>query len=144
MGRHEQREHLFKLLFRTEYHPPQEIKEQMELFFQDEPDFESDPKGKRPNEKDLLFVRERFLQILDKIPQIDQMMNERIVRWSLTRIGKVELALLRMTIYEILYDPDVPFGVSVDEAVEIAKKFGGQDASGRFVNAVLAKFKKGG
>ncbi|MDR0949694.1 MAG: transcription antitermination factor NusB [Lachnospiraceae bacterium] len=144
MGRHEQREHLFKLLFRIEYHPAEEIEEQISLFFQDEPDKEDDPKGKRPNEKDLLFVRQRFFEIMDKLPHIDQMMMDKIEHWSLARIGKVELALLRMTIYEILYDSDVPYSVSIDEAVEIAKKFGGQDASGRFVNAVLAKFEKGG
>ena len=54
-------------------------------------------------------------------------------------MGKVELTLLRLGVYEIMYDEDVPDSVAINEAVELAKKYG-QDNSGAFVNAVLAKF----
>ena len=56
-------------------------------------------------------------------------------------MGKVELTILRLAVYEMLFDEDVPKGVAIDEAVEIAKKFG-QDNSGGFVNAILAKISK--
>ena len=56
-------------------------------------------------------------------------------------MGKVELTVLRLAIYEMLYDDDIPAGVAIDEAVEIAKKYGQENAGG-FVNAVLAKIMK--
>ena len=58
-------------------------------------------------------------------------------------MGKVELTVLRIAAYEILFDKDIPEGVAINEAVEIAKKYG-QETSGRFVNAILAKLIKTG
>ena len=59
--------------------------------------------------------------------------------WRLDRVGKVELAILRLAVYEICFDDDVPAGAAINEAVELAKKFG-QDNAGQFVNGVLAQF----
>ena len=61
--------------------------------------------------------------------------------WSIARIGKVELSVLRLAIYEMLYDDSIPVGVAIDEAVELAKRFG-QDSSGSFVNGILATLAK--
>ena len=57
----------------------------------------------------------------------------------LDRMGKVDLTLIRLAVYEIKYDDDIPTGVAINEAVELAKKFG-QDSSPAFINGVLAKF----
>ena len=54
-------------------------------------------------------------------------------------MGKVDLTILRLAVYEILFDDTIPLGVAINEAVELAKKFG-QDSSPSFVNGVLAKF----
>lgn len=54
-------------------------------------------------------------------------------------MGKVDLTVLRLAVYEILFDEEIPTGVAINEAVELAKKFG-QDSSSAFVNGVLAKF----
>lgn len=59
--------------------------------------------------------------------------------WSIDRIGKVELSIIRLAVYEILYDDTIPTAVSINEAVEMAKKFGPQD-SHAFVNGILARF----
>ena len=59
--------------------------------------------------------------------------------WQTKRMGKVDLTILRLAVYEIKYDEDIPTGVAINEAVELAKKFG-QDSSPAFVNGVLAKF----
>ncbi len=56
-------------------------------------------------------------------------------------MGKVELAVLRLAVYEMCYDDDIPVGVAIDEAVEFAKNYG-QENSGGFVNAILAKIAK--
>ena len=67
------------------------------------------------------------------------MINETAKGWSTDRMGKVDLTILRLAVYEIRYDEDVPTGVAINEAVELAKKFG-QEGSFAFVNGVLAKF----
>ena len=133
MGRHEQREQLFKLLFRVEFNTPNEMPEQVKLFFQDD-EIEY-------TEKVMESIESRFAVIQEKLPEIDAMLNEKAEGWNVERMGKVELTVLRIAVYEMLYDDEVPETVAINEAIEIAKKYG-QAASGGFVNAVLAKFVK--
>ena len=133
MGRHEQREQLFKLLFRVEFNTPNEMPEQVKLFFQDD--------EVEYTEKVMEAIECRFASIQEKLPQIDAMLNEKAEGWNVERMGKVELTVLRIAVYEMLYDDDVPETVAINEAIEISKKYG-QAASGGFVNAVLAKFVK--
>lgn len=133
MGRHEQREQLFKLLFRVEFHPLQDMQEQTKLFFEDE---ERMAVGKEASS-----ITEKYLKIEEKLPELDRIINEKAEGWDTSRMGRVELTVLRLASYEILFDETVPAGVAIDEAVELAKQYG-QDASGGFVNAVLAKYVK--
>ncbi len=135
MGRHEQREQLFKLLFRVEFNSPEEMPEQVRLFFEDE---ERSGIGEAA-----VQIEEKYQRIRDKLPEIDGLLNEKTEKWNTKRIGKVELTVLRLALYEMLFDEDVPQGVAIDEAVTIAKKYG-QDSSGAFVNGILAKFAKQG
>ena len=135
MGRHEQREQLFKLLFRVEFNSPEEMPEQVRLFFEDE---ERSGIGEAA-----VQIEEKYQRILDKLPEIDRLLNEKTEKWNTKRIGKVELTVLRLALYEMLFDEDVPQGVAIDEAVTIAKKYG-QEGSGAFVNGILAKFAKQG
>ena len=67
------------------------------------------------------------------------MINEKADNWSTERMGKVELTILRLALFELKFDEQIPTGVAIDEAVELAKKFG-QDGSSAFVNGILAKF----
>ena len=76
---------------------------------------------------------------MEKLDEIDGMINQEAKGWTTERMGKIELTILRLAIYEIKFDEDVPAGVAVNEAVEIAKKFGQEESAG-FVNGVLAKF----
>ncbi len=88
-------------------------------------------------------LRPAFEKIKDKIPELDRLLNENTEGWDTTRMGKVELAVLRLGAYELRYDDDIPNGVAINEAIEIAKKYG-QESSGGFVNAILAKIMKSG
>lgn len=135
MGRHEQREQVFMLLFRVEFNKPEEMPEQIKLFFEDEERLEIGDAADA--------ITEKFKSIQDKLPELDRMLNEKTEKWNTRRIGKVELAVLRLALYEMLFDDDIPEGVAIDEAVNIAKKYG-QANSGAFVNGVLAKFAKQG
>lgn len=67
------------------------------------------------------------------------MINEAAHGWKTSRMGKVDLTLIRLAVYEIKYEDDIPVGVSINEAVELAKKYGTDD-SFAFVNGILAKF----
>ena len=133
MGRHEQREQVFKLLFQVEFHDSEEMPRQMRLFLEGNEEIDS--------QKVSDYVEERCSAISAKIPEIDKLINENTEKWDTTRMGKVELTVLRLAVYEMLYDDDIPVNVAINEAVEIAKQYG-QENSGGFVNAILAKFLK--
>ena len=91
------------------------------------------------SEKDREYITEKYNHIMESLPDIDKQLSEKAENWDITRMGKVELTVLRLAVYEIEKDDSVPASVAINEAVELAKKFG-QDGSGAFVNAVLAKF----
>lgn len=131
---HEQkraREQIFKLIFRAEFYDKEELPEQEKLFFED---YELNMKP-----EDETYISEKSNKILEKLDEIDGMINQEAKGWTTERMGKIELTILRLAIYEIKFDEDVPAGVAINEAVEIAKKFGQEESAG-FVNGVLAKF----
>ena len=69
----------------------------------------------------------------------DALINEKSTGWKTSRMAKVDLSIIRIAVYEIKFEDDIPFKVSVNEAVELAKKYGA-DESPAFVNGILAKF----
>ncbi len=133
MKRHEQREQVFKLLFRVEFNKPEDMPEQVKLFMENNEEI--------TYQKDVDYIAERFGKIQEKIPEIDKLLDENTEGWDTTRMGKVELTVLRLAVYEIVYDEAIPGSVAINEAVEIAKKYG-QENSGGFVNAILGKIVK--
>ncbi len=132
------REHLFKLLFRIEFNSPDDMPEQVRLYFEDGfADEDHTSTGSDIPEEDREYIRARYERIKELIPEIDAKIDGAAKGWSISRIGKVELSILRLGIFEMLYDDDIPVGVAIDEAVELSKKFG-QDSSAAFVNGILA------
>lgn len=129
MGRRELRESIFQLLFMKEFNKTEEMDEQSQLYF----DGIEDLKG-----KDEQYIQEKFKKIQEKLPEIDALLNSTSKGWKTGRMGKVDLSILRLAAYEVLYDEDIPTGVAINEAVELAKKFGGDDSSS-FVNGILGK-----
>lgn len=128
------REQVFKILFRLEFNSVDELSQQEDLFF-NSGDFTA-------TDKDRAYITDKVNRIVAKLPDIDRELSEKMKGWTLERVGRVELAILRLGVYEIRYDDDIPEGVAISEAVELAKKFG-SDNSGAFVNGVLAKFTAG-
>ena len=131
MNRRSLREQVFKLLFRVEFNAKEEMEEQCRLFLEHE-DVEM-------AENDADYVVEKYTAIHERLEEIDQMINEKAKGWSTDRMGKVDLTIIRLAVYEMKYDDTIPEGVAINEAVELAKKFG-QDESAGFINGVLAKF----
>lgn len=136
MGRRELREQIFLLLFRVEFNNPEEMPAQLKMFFETG-SYDEDMHSF--SEKDREYIIEKYNHIMESLPDIDKQLSEKAENWDITRMGKVELTVLRLAVYEIEKDDSVPASVAINEAVELAKKFG-QDGSGAFVNAVLAKF----
>ena len=130
MTRRNLRIQIFKLLFRVEFNQPEEMSEQMALFFNTEETIDEEAQAE---------IQEKYEAIEGKLSELDRMLNEKATGWTTTRMGKVDLAILRLALYEILYDDKVTASVAINEAVEIAKKFG-QDESPSFINGILAKF----
>lgn len=132
MNRSKIREEVFKLLFRVEFVEKEEMEEQAQLFFEDE---------ENATEENQAEIKAKVDAIVADLDSIDAKINEKISGWDTGRIGKVELTILRLAVYEIDKDDNVPTSVAINEAVELAKKFG-QDNSASFVNGVLAKIVK--
>ena len=132
MGRREQREQIFKLVFQLEFNDKSEMPEQMKLYLEQE---------EIQAEKDCAYISEKFVQVQEKLEEIDALINSQTVGWKTERMAKVDLAIIRLAVYKMKYDDSVPTPVATNEAVELAKKFG-QDESSSFVNGVLAKLSK--
>ena len=92
-------------------------------------------------EEDVLFAREVSDGVEEHREELDAVIEKHAIGWSLERISKVDLAILRVAVYEILYREDVPAGAAINEAVELAKRFGG-DHSYSFINGILGAFAK--
>ena len=138
MGRHEIREQAFRLLFRVEFHSPQDMVEQRTGFKEELP---AEDTGNAIDEENSAKIVARCEKVQEKLSEIDKIINDNTEGWDTARMGKVELAILRLAAYEIVFDEDIPDSVAINEAVEIAKKYG-QESSGAFVNAVLGKIVK--
>lgn len=129
MSRREIREQIFKMLFRVEFYAQEDLTEQYELFAEDLPEI-------RP--ADLEYIENKIKKIEEVLEDIDTAVNAVAEKWKTSRMGKVELTVIRLAVYEMRYEEDIPVSVAINEAVELAKKFGG-DESSRFVNGILAK-----
>lgn len=129
MRRSTLRKHVFSALFRVEFHNEDDFKEQLGLYCSE---LEDATTG------DVEYIVDRTSDILNEIPALDEKLTELSEGWDVSRIGKVELTILRLALYEIIYDESIPNPVAVNEAVELAKAYGG-DNSYSFVNGVLSK-----
>ena len=127
MGRREMREHIFKLLFLREFNPSEEMPEQIRMYF------ESLEELTPMNE---VYMQDKYGKILEHLAEIDEVLNQASSGWKVSRMSKVDVNILRLAVNEMKYDEDV-----INEAVELAKKFGGDDSSS-FVNGILGKIAK--
>ena len=135
----------------------EEMSEQLKLYFEG---------LDKLAENDQTYMEDKVGSVLEKEKEIDDILNNTSKGWKTTRMSKVDLTILRLAVYEILnstskgwktkrmskvdltilrlavyemlFDPDVPTGVAINEAVELAKQFGGDDSSA-FINGILGK-----
>ena len=121
MTRHEMRECIFCLMFQNDFYGTDEFEEQMSNFL-----------------ANFHFPEEHVERLIALMPDIDEKISANAKGWKIERIAKAELAILRLAVYEALYEESVPVGVAVNEAVELAKEYGGENGAA-FVNGILGK-----
>jgi N utilization substance protein B len=110
------------------------MKEQCELYIE---------KIAPMEEKDETYVCDRVFKVIEKLDEIDKDIDEAAEGWTVSRMSKIDLTIMRLAYYEMCFDETVPLQVAINEAVEIAKLYGG-DNSPSFINGVLGKLAKNG
>ncbi|RKD27876.1 NusB antitermination factor [Caminicella sporogenes DSM 14501] len=133
MSRKLARETLMQALFQIEFQKIYDFKA-VENFIE----------GVIDNKKDRQFIEEMVNLFIENKEEIDKNIEENLKGWKLSRISKIDLSILRIAVAEILYREDIPIKVSINEAIELAKKFS-EDESPNFINGLLASLvsKKG-
>ena len=130
MSRKTAREHAFRILFSAQFQ-----RENADLlinrYFGEE----------TPDEKDLEFVRVEVEGTITHLESINEKIEEALEDWKLSRLSHVDLAIFQIAVYEMVYDREIPVSVSINEAVELAKKYS-SDAAPAFVNGVLGTISK--
>ena len=128
MTRRALREQIFKIIFRAEFNSPGEMTEQIGFSVGD---------IEKLSEEDEAYIVDKSDKILAKLDVLDEEIAKISDGWNIGRIGKAELAILRVAIFEMLYDDDVPYKVAINEAVELAKIYCNEDARS-YINGLLA------
>lgn len=120
-SRHELREAVFKILFQIE-NTELDYKELLEL--------------EQEEIVNSSYVNNTLTEIIDKLEEIDNIISNNLKDWKLDRLSKMDRQILRISAYEILHS-DIPYKVSINEAVELSKKYSEKDESYKFINGVL-------
>lgn len=121
------------MLFQKEFYQVEEMESQGHLFLEETEELEEEKSIELSN-----YVN----QVVECIPELDEKINAVAKGWKTSRMAKVDLTILRLAVYEILHDENVPDKVAINEAVEIAKIYGGND-SPSFINGILGKIVRG-
>ncbi|WP_425448595.1 transcription antitermination factor NusB [Dethiothermospora halolimnae] len=125
MGRRHARESTMKLLFQMGVNENYS-EEEIETFI----------KNNNFRDEELGYIRSTARAIIENLANIDEKIQKHSKKWKINRIAKVDLAIIRIAVYEILYKDDIPFKVSINEALEIGKKYS-TDEAGKFINGIL-------
>ena len=142
MTRRQIREEIFKMIFQAEFYEEEVLSDQLNTFLMENvvetPETAEDEEAPEIElNADETYIQDKCNDIIAKLPEIDEMINTASDGWKTSRMTKVDLTLIRLATYEIKFE-GIPEGVAINEAVELAKKYG-EDSSKSFVNGVLAK-----
>ncbi len=132
MLRTQVREEIFKIVFRIPFNNRDEMEQQIEFSME-----ELDLKSK----ENQTYIRNKATAILEQLDKIDEQISNYCEGWNLNRIGKAEIAIMRIAVYEMLFEEDIPNKVAINEAVELGKQYCDEEAKG-FINAVLGKIER--
>lgn len=131
MGRKHARESTMKLLYQMEMNLDFSHKE-LDIFFE----------NNEFNLGERKYINHAINTIIDNLEEIDKNIEHYLKGWELERLAKIDLSTLRIAIYEMMYREDIPVEVSINEAIEIAKKYSTEESS-KYINGVLGSFIRG-
>ena len=137
MSRHTARIHAFNLIYQFPFHFDWD-KSRVDDYLESLPDLEDLIQGLDPDDNDRTFIINETLGTHTNLQEFDSLISDNLKEWELDRIAKVDLALLRLALYEIRYAEDISTATAINEAVEIAKLYGTDD-SPSFVNGLLGQ-----
>lgn len=129
MTRSQAREHIFKLLYEAQFEPEENVDEMVDVYLENFPE-------EKVTEIDRKFILSEVKGVCQTRESLDEEIAGAVKGWSLGRLSKVDLAILRLAVYEIRCVPEIPASVSINEAVELAKKYS-QSAARAFINGIL-------
>ena len=144
MTRRELRDSIVRIIFREAFYPPQGMEEQTEDYIRElkeEPELLLPSMKEEPSEEDVAYIRDKVDAVLAHLPELDSSLEASSREWKINRIGKMELAILRVAAYEIGYDDDIPDRVAINEAINLGKKYSTAESS-RFIHGVLGAITK--
>ena len=125
MSRNRLRELTFQLVYQYDFYPEEERAEQIRLFTEAQEDL---------SEEDRTVLSDRAAKVYAQIPELDKEIAENTSGWKLNRMSRVDLSMIRLALYEMRFDDEVPVKVAINEAVELAKLYGG-DSSPQFTSS---------
>jgi N utilization substance protein B len=132
VGRKSDRKHAFCLVFARDFRADNAVADDLDYYL------ENFAKELNEGASEMDFILGEIQGVYANLDAIDSHIAETSAAWDISRISKVDLAIMRLAVYEILCDPKIPEGTSINEAVELAKAFSSEDSS-KFVNGVLGK-----
>ncbi len=130
MTRKEIRRHIFTILFRIDFTAESDFSEQVEFAL------EAIKNKTQLSKEEEQYIRHKAEDVRAFLDKLDELIGENAQGWKVSRIGKAELTILRLAVYEMNYEEDIPVRVAINEAVELTKVYCDEEAKG-FVNAVL-------
>ena len=139
MTRRELRDSVVRIIYREAFYPAEGMEEQKEEYIrelQEEPGLYLPSIKEEPTDEDLDYISEKVDAVLAKLEELDKHIESASRDWKMNRIGKMELAILRVASYEIYYDEDVPDRVAINEAIELSKIYCDEKAAA-FINGIL-------
>lgn len=131
-NRHLLRTALMQALYECEFHPDRKLPDVLDRRLAD----------LQPAEADRTYIEQAAAGLAKHTKDIDRLIVKHAPEWPLEQIAAIDRAVLRLGIYEVLWSDEVPPKVAINEAVEIAKQYGGEN-SGSFVNGVLGTVYRG-
>ncbi len=130
LNRRKSRDFVFKLLYETSFHDKSERQTIYTTAFEE--------RGGAENE----YIKNVYFGTLENLPQIDKIIMKNAIGWRIERISRVSLAALRLSVYEMIFMQDIPFNISINEALELVKEYD-EESARTFVNGVLDAVSKG-
>ena len=128
LSRRQLRQHVFSLVYSLEFYDDADFAVMAERYLDD---------NGIEDRQDRKFISEEAVSVMAMREQIDRMIDQKSAHWKSKRIARVDLAIIRLAVYEMLEDEEVPVSVAINEAVRLAKKYSSETAPS-FVNGVLA------